>query len=104
MGTKGSLSLLDESLSLGLSVDLGRKLPCTQSFLDLKFLGVSDIVKLKGLFCFVFLPNAFSDSLYQFMLLLLHWASLIAQLVKSLRVMEETPVQFLGQEDPLEKG
>ena len=30
-------------------------------------------------------------------------ASLIAQLVKNLPAMQETPVQFLGQEDPLEK-
>ena len=32
------------------------------------------------------------------------WASLIAQLVKNLPATQETPVQFLGQEDPLEKG
>ena len=30
-------------------------------------------------------------------------ASLIAQLVKNLPVMQETPVLFLAQEDPLEK-
>ena len=30
-------------------------------------------------------------------------ASLIAQLVKNLPAMQETSVQFLGQEDPLEK-
>ena len=32
------------------------------------------------------------------------WASLIAQLVKNPPAMQETPVQFLGQEDLLEKG
>ena len=32
------------------------------------------------------------------------WASLIAQLVKNPPAMQETPVQFPGQEDPLEKG
>ena len=32
------------------------------------------------------------------------WASLIAQLVKNLPAVQETPIQFLGQEDPLEKG
>ena len=32
------------------------------------------------------------------------WASLIAQLVKNLHVMQEIPVWFLGREDPLEKG
>ena len=32
------------------------------------------------------------------------WASLIAQLVKNLPAMQETPVQFLGWEDLLEKG
>ena len=31
-------------------------------------------------------------------------ASLIAQLVKKLSAMRETPVQFPGWEDPLEKG
>ena len=31
-------------------------------------------------------------------------ASLVAQLVKNPPAIQETPVQFLGQEDPLEKG
>ena len=31
-------------------------------------------------------------------------SSLVAQLVKNLPVMEETLFQFLGREDPLEKG
>ena len=31
-------------------------------------------------------------------------ASLIAHLIKNLPAMQETPVLFLGQEDPLEKG
>ena len=31
-------------------------------------------------------------------------ASLITQLVKNLPGMQETPVQFLGWEEPLEKG
>ena len=30
--------------------------------------------------------------------------SLVAHLVKNLPAMQETPVQFLGWEDPLEKG
>ena len=32
------------------------------------------------------------------------WASLVAQLVKNLPAMQETPVGFLGWEGPLEKG
>ena len=32
------------------------------------------------------------------------WASLAAQLVKTPLVLQETPVQFLDPEDPLEKG
>ena len=32
------------------------------------------------------------------------WVSLVTQLVKNLPAMQETLVQFLGQEDPLEKG
>ena len=31
-------------------------------------------------------------------------AFLVAQLVKNLPAMQETPVQFLGWEDPLEEG
>ena len=34
----------------------------------------------------------------------IHGASLIAQLVKNPPAMQETPVQFLGQKDPLKKG
>ena len=33
-----------------------------------------------------------------------HGASLVVQLVKNLPSMQETWVQFLGWEDPLEKG
>ena len=32
------------------------------------------------------------------------WASLMAQMVKNLPVMQEMWVQSLGQEDPLEEG
>ena len=32
------------------------------------------------------------------------WASLVAQMVKNLPAMQETQVQFLSQEDTLEKG
>ena len=31
------------------------------------------------------------------------WASLVAQLIKNLPLMQETGVQFFSQEDPLEK-
>ena len=34
----------------------------------------------------------------------IHWASLVDQLVKNLPAGQETLVQFLGREDPLEKG
>ena len=34
----------------------------------------------------------------------LFWASLLAQMVKNPPVMQETWVQSLGREDPLEKG
>ena len=32
------------------------------------------------------------------------WTFLVAQTVKNLPAMQETQAQFLGQEDPLEKG
>ena len=42
---------------------------------------------------------------YGFILFLLQfWASLMAQLVKNPPVMQETPVRFVGWEDPLENG
>ena len=34
----------------------------------------------------------------------LSWASLVAQTIKNLPAMQETWVQSLGREDPLEKG
>ena len=40
-----------------------------------------------------------------FYLILLHkWASLVSQMVKNLSAMQETWVQSLGWEDPLEEG
>ena len=33
-----------------------------------------------------------------------NWASLVAQMVKNPPAMQETQVQSLGQEDPMEKG
>ena len=33
----------------------------------------------------------------------MRWISLVAQMVQNLPAMQETRVQFLGQEDPLEK-
>ena len=33
-----------------------------------------------------------------------YWVSLVAQMVKNLFAGQETQVQSLGQEDPLEKG
>ena len=35
---------------------------------------------------------------------MLVWASLVAQMVKNLTIMQETRIQSLGWEDPLEKG
>ena len=32
------------------------------------------------------------------------WASLVAQLIKNLPAMQETPVRSLGWEDPMQKG
>ena len=35
---------------------------------------------------------------------MLQWASMVAQMVKNLSVMQGTPVQSLDWEDPLENG
>ena len=45
-----------------------------------------------------------SHSLFLVLLRLIFWASLIAQLEKNLPAMQDTLVQFLGKENPLEKG
>ena len=41
---------------------------------------------------------------YIYCVLYFYWSSLIAQFLKNLPAMQESPGQFLGQEDPLEKG
>ena len=43
-------------------------------------------------------------SLLFYILTYVGWASLAAQMVKNLPAMQDTRVQSLGQEDPLEKG
>ena len=42
--------------------------------------------------------------MYLIIFIYLIGAYLVAQLVKNPSAEQETPVQFLGQEDPLEKG
>ena len=52
----------------------------------------------------LFIEN-FKDSIRKLLELINEYrASLIAQLVKKPPEMQETPIQFLGWEDPLEKG
>ena len=50
-----------------------------------------------------YFSNFFQDFLFVFGFLQLR-VSLIAQFVKNLPAMQEMPVRFLNQEDPLEKG
>ena len=38
-----------------------------------------------------------------YLIIVLLWASLVAQLVENLPAMQETWIRFLGREDPLEK-
>ena len=45
-----------------------------------------------------------SISISQFIPPFLLEAALVAQLVKNLPAIQDTPVPFLGQEDPLEEG
>ena len=44
-----------------------------------------------------------ATSAFNLVLCTLFWASLVAQMVKNPPVMQDTWVQSLGQEDPLEK-
>ena len=47
--------------------------------------------------------ESYTTEQLQFLLIFGYWASLVAQRVKHLPAMQETCVQSLGQEDPLEK-
>ena len=53
---------------------------------------------------FKFLTRSINSEMILFMPTSYYRASLIAQLVKNSPAMQETPVQFLDQEDPLGKG
>ena len=52
----------------------------------------------------ILIPACDSSILALHMMNSVYWDSLVAQLVKNLPVMQETWVQSLGWEDPLEKG
>ena len=70
-------------------------------FFPLKF------VYAYGFFFFFFLREVGGINLTKplsSILLTFTFASLVAQLVKNPPAMQETPVWFLGLEDPLEKG
>ena len=54
--------------------------------------------------CFVTKLIKLFDSMYSLMLIIINWASLVAQLVKNPPAGQETWVRSLGWEDPLEKG
>ena len=60
-------------------------------------LGISQIYPNSGIFEYI-LPHNYSANMQR------KGASLVAQLAKNLPAMQETPVQFLGGEDLLEKG
>ena len=46
----------------------------------------------------------YTPSFWNFLPILSHRRALKAQLIKNPSVMQETPVRFLGWEDPLEEG
>ena len=56
-----------------------------------------------GGFLFLHFPNNTHSYLFYNSTILVDRASLVAQLVENLPAMQETWVQFLGWEDPLEK-
>ena len=52
------------------------------------------------MYAFIYYTGAKCFLIWEFM----NIVSLVAQLVKNPPAMQDTPVQFLGQEDPLAKG
>ena len=62
------------------------------AYLSVYVLFASETKKKKICYKYLILGSTFNDT------------SLIAQLVKNPPAMQETPVQFLGQEDLLKKG
>ena len=53
---------------------------------------------------YIYCASYFYLFIYTSVMYFIYRASLKAQLVKNLPAMQETPVQFLGWEDPPEKG
>ena len=54
-------------------------------------------------FTYIYVYTLLIKYIYLYVYLLM-WGSLIAQLVNNLPAVQETPIGFLGWEDPLEKG
>ena len=66
------------------------------------FLFLHHSIHMEPLIEFLFhICSCVFDYIYFYMV---QWASLVAQLVKNLPLTQETLLQFLSQEDPLEKG
>ena len=74
---------------------------CFINRIEKKELKAKSIVILAFIFTYVV---SFTSVFYLYFLKYILRASLVAQLVKNLPAMQETPVQFLGWKDPLEKG
>ena len=62
------------------------------------------ILQCDDLISFLYLPLDYEQGLLFFSPLAIPWASLVAWMVKNPPAMQESPVQFPSQEDPLEKG
>ena len=61
------------------------------------------VVTRKSLCSCLCLPTSYAPTFTELKILIVQ-ASLVAQMVKNLPASQETWVQYLGQEDPLEKG
>ena len=62
------------------------------------------LITLSTKMLYLKIPSFFKKRQLLYTVVFVCWASLIAQLVKNLPAMQETPVRFLGWEDLLEKG
>ena len=49
-------------------------------------------------------PSTNPSHIFKIYYIFKNWATLVARLVKNPPAMQETPIQFLGREDLLEKG
>jgi len=81
------------------SLELSQEVSCASSYYGLLL-----VVDGINVYHFIYMCLLYCLEVQNYLCICCLGASLVAQLVKNPPAIQETPVQFLGQEDPFEKG